>query len=213
MPPFLGILTSQKTLHPSLVICPGEGSGNPLQYSCQDNSVDRGVWWATVHGVTKSWTWLSTHALVVCQRLPNRSAARDAQKNMSRSANAPASQNPESVWPQPPPTPPLPHSLNEAPTLPSCSCPQAPPGKCLPLAHDVAIEGVEDALVRQLQGVVQDLHVPATLHLRRVPHLHGCGELLFPHLQPTQRLSPPRLFHLTFCTSAQSFDILKFSNL
>ena len=30
----------------------------PLQYSCLENSVDRGAWWATVHGVTESWTWL-----------------------------------------------------------------------------------------------------------------------------------------------------------
>ena len=33
---------------------PGEGSGNPLQYSCLANSMDRGAWWATVHGVAKS---------------------------------------------------------------------------------------------------------------------------------------------------------------
>ena len=33
----------------------GEGNGNPLQYSCLENSTDRGAWWATVHGVTKSW--------------------------------------------------------------------------------------------------------------------------------------------------------------
>ena len=32
---------------------PGEGNGNPLQYSCLGNPMDRGVWWATVHGVTK----------------------------------------------------------------------------------------------------------------------------------------------------------------
>ena len=38
---------------------PGEGNGNPLQYSCLENPVDGGAWWATVHGVTKSWTWLS----------------------------------------------------------------------------------------------------------------------------------------------------------
>ena len=37
---------------------PGEGNGNPLQYSCLENPMDRGAWWATVHGVTKSWTWL-----------------------------------------------------------------------------------------------------------------------------------------------------------
>ena len=40
---------------------PGEGNDNPLQYSCLENYKDRGVWWATVHGVTKSWMWLSTH--------------------------------------------------------------------------------------------------------------------------------------------------------
>ena len=34
---------------------PGEGSGNPLQYSCLENPMDKGVWWATVHGVTMSW--------------------------------------------------------------------------------------------------------------------------------------------------------------
>ena len=32
---------------------PGEGNGHPLQYSCMGNPVDRGGWWATVHGVTK----------------------------------------------------------------------------------------------------------------------------------------------------------------
>ena len=38
---------------------PGEGNGNPLQYSCLENPMDRGAWWATVHGVTKSRTRLS----------------------------------------------------------------------------------------------------------------------------------------------------------
>ena len=32
------------------------GNGNPLQYSCLENSMGRGTWWAIVHGVTKSWT-------------------------------------------------------------------------------------------------------------------------------------------------------------
>ena len=32
---------------------PGEGSSNPLQYFCLEKHMDRGVWWATVHGVTK----------------------------------------------------------------------------------------------------------------------------------------------------------------
>ena len=38
---------------------PGEGNGNPLQYSCLENSMDKGTWWATVHGVTKSQKLLS----------------------------------------------------------------------------------------------------------------------------------------------------------
>ena len=38
---------------------PGGEKGNPLQYSCLENPVDRGAWWATVHGVTKSRTRLS----------------------------------------------------------------------------------------------------------------------------------------------------------
>ena len=37
----------------------GIGNGNMLQYSCLENSMDRGVWWATVHGVANSWTGLS----------------------------------------------------------------------------------------------------------------------------------------------------------
>ena len=37
----------------------GEGNGNPLQYACLKNSMDREAWWATVHGVTKSQTRLS----------------------------------------------------------------------------------------------------------------------------------------------------------
>ena len=41
----------------------GEGNGNPLQYSCLENSMDSGAWRATVHGITKSQTQLSTHYL------------------------------------------------------------------------------------------------------------------------------------------------------
>ena len=64
----------------------GEGSGTPLQYSCLENPVDGGAWWAAVHGVTKSWTWLSdfpftfhfhalekemaTHSSVLAWRIP-----------------------------------------------------------------------------------------------------------------------------------------------
>ena len=51
---------------------PGEGIGNPLQYSCLENPMDRGAWQATVHRVAKSWTQLkqlSTHAHKYVQRL------------------------------------------------------------------------------------------------------------------------------------------------
>ena len=41
---------------PGLGRPPGEGNGNPLLYSCLENPVDGGAWWATVHGVTKSQT-------------------------------------------------------------------------------------------------------------------------------------------------------------
>ena len=40
---------------------PGGGHGNPLQYSCLENPMDRGAWWAMVHRVAKSQTRLSTH--------------------------------------------------------------------------------------------------------------------------------------------------------
>ena len=64
----------------------GEGNGTPLQYSCLENPMDRGAWWAAVHGVTKSRTWLSgftftfhfhalekemaTHSSVLAWRIP-----------------------------------------------------------------------------------------------------------------------------------------------
>ena len=44
---------------PGLGRSPGEGNGNPLQYSCLENPMDRGAWQATVHGVAKSQTRLS----------------------------------------------------------------------------------------------------------------------------------------------------------
>ena len=64
----------------------GEGNGTPLQYSCLENPMDRGAWWAAVHGVTQSWTRLSyftftfhfhalekemaTHSSVLAWRIP-----------------------------------------------------------------------------------------------------------------------------------------------
>ena len=64
---FPGGLDSQESAHnvgdrssnPGSGRSPGEGNGNPLQYSCLKNSVDRGAWWVIVHGVTKSQTQLS----------------------------------------------------------------------------------------------------------------------------------------------------------
>ena len=62
----------------------GEGNGSPLQYSCLENPVDRGAWWAAVHGIAESRTWLSdftfhfhalekemaTHSSVLAWRIP-----------------------------------------------------------------------------------------------------------------------------------------------
>ena len=44
---------------PGLGRSSGEGNGNPLQYCCLENPMDRRAWWATVHRVAKSWTRLS----------------------------------------------------------------------------------------------------------------------------------------------------------
>jgi len=43
------------SLIPGMGRSPGEGNGHPLQYSYLENSMDRGAWWATIHGVAKSW--------------------------------------------------------------------------------------------------------------------------------------------------------------
>ena len=48
---------------------PGEGNGNPLPYSCLENPTDRGAWWATVHRVAKSQTWLSNFTFTFFQEL------------------------------------------------------------------------------------------------------------------------------------------------
>ena len=38
---------------------PGKGNGNPIQYTCMENPMDRGTWWVTVHRIAKSWTQLN----------------------------------------------------------------------------------------------------------------------------------------------------------
>ena len=62
---------------PGLGRAPGEGHGNPLQCSCLVNSMDRGAWWAMVHGVTKNQTQLSMHGFLSpdglsCERVSRR---------------------------------------------------------------------------------------------------------------------------------------------
>ena len=52
--PYMEFLTVNSRLKISL-----PGNGNPLQYSCLENPMDKGAWWATVHGVAKSRTRLS----------------------------------------------------------------------------------------------------------------------------------------------------------
>ena len=47
---------------------PGGGNDNPLQYSCLENSMDRGVWQVAVHGVVKSWTWLTNWAYIAVHK-------------------------------------------------------------------------------------------------------------------------------------------------
>ncbi|XDA70186.1 hypothetical protein R6Z07M_000551 [Ovis aries] len=46
----------------------GEGNSNPLQYSCLENLMDRGAWWATDHGITKSRSWLRDYTTkkIIC---------------------------------------------------------------------------------------------------------------------------------------------------
>ena len=56
---------------PGLGRSPGEGNGNLLQYSCLENPMDRGAWWATVHGVAKSRTRLSNFTFTLVISLTN----------------------------------------------------------------------------------------------------------------------------------------------
>ena len=53
---------------PELGRSPGEGHCNPLHYSCLENPLDRGAWWATVHRVTKSQTRLKQLRMQACMQ-------------------------------------------------------------------------------------------------------------------------------------------------
>ena len=56
---------------PRLERSPGEENGNPLQYSCLENSMDGGARWATVHGVAKSWTRMNDFTFTFFHTAPN----------------------------------------------------------------------------------------------------------------------------------------------
>ena len=60
---------------------PGGGHGNPLQYSCLENPMDRGAWQATVHRVAKSWTQLKRLSMYAC--MPHMRDARKCSKEQS----------------------------------------------------------------------------------------------------------------------------------
>ena len=89
---------------------PGEGNGSPLQYSCLENSLDGGAWWATVHGVTKSWTRLSDftffHFGGLRSRMPPSQKKKNHLKKTSRTSltvqglrlHTPSAGGEDSVW-------------------------------------------------------------------------------------------------------------------
>ena len=66
------------------ILSSGEENGNPLQYSCLQNPMDRGPWRATVHGVTKSQTrlkQLSTHAYIILRVIQRRKQPAAVEKD------------------------------------------------------------------------------------------------------------------------------------
>ena len=62
----------------------GEGNGNPLEYSCLENPMDGGAWWATVHGVAKSRTRLSdlTYEQIYAKKFDNLEKNRQLSRNI-----------------------------------------------------------------------------------------------------------------------------------
>ena len=58
--PFSQLVKNLPAMQETWVQSPGEGNGHPFQYSCLENPMDRGAWWASVHGVTKDSEQLST---------------------------------------------------------------------------------------------------------------------------------------------------------
>ena len=72
--------------HPSFRKTPGEENGNPLQYSCLENSMDREAWWTRVYGVTKSQTQLNDFTFSHFQRFQRASQVELVVKNSPANA-------------------------------------------------------------------------------------------------------------------------------
>ena len=74
-------------LIPGLERFPGEGNGNPLQYSCLENPKDRGAWWAAVYGVKQSWlssssnseSWWKAENLLCISKFPGEVQSQSVQ--------------------------------------------------------------------------------------------------------------------------------------
>ena len=62
---------------------PGGGHGNPLQYSCLENPMDRGAWWATVHRVAKNWSWRRLLRVPWTARRSNQSILKEISPGIS----------------------------------------------------------------------------------------------------------------------------------
>ena len=62
----------------------GEGNGTPLQYSCLENPMDGGAWWAAVHGVTEGWARLSDFTFTFHFHALEKEMAPHSVKSLSR---------------------------------------------------------------------------------------------------------------------------------
>ena len=77
---------------------PGAGNGNPLQYSCQDNPMDRGGWWTTVHGVTKELDMTEHTCTHNCKVLPKGQELQAAYRDFQPKCPSPWKQAPRTYW-------------------------------------------------------------------------------------------------------------------
>ena len=77
---------------------PGGGDGTPLQYSWLEDPIDRGAWRVTVHGIAKSWTWLSTHACMLYMKIEKILSSHLKEKNYFYFFNFVPIRDDEYVW-------------------------------------------------------------------------------------------------------------------